>query len=401
MKTLKKSSCCVALALLCAACGGGGGGSASLHPNGSGGVAPHHPNISYLLDKSALRLNKVGRTDNVALGELPDNSAVLGQLETEAEKASQNADFYFNFSTIYGKHEGNANAATPLPGEWTLEADCSEPGRCTLISDTDDDYHIVTANNQISPYFIGTVPWDRDGDSNNVQDCDGTNGATCERKAESSVVIEPNFPDNADFEPIMTSNDIAMLQSRSTGRTTSADDPYDFLSYGAWMDHSGFFANAYLYDLPTGKSQENAAWTLGTTTGTNPVPQSGQTLTWDGVMVGMAGSQAIRQLSDPYDERDFDPVQGDATITVSDNGGNLQTSVTFTDIFHLNSSNNTQIQDITWGNSDIASDSNGRFTSTQHNLQAAFYGPNHEEVAGTFDKVDGDDFMVGAFGAKQ
>ena len=106
----------------------------------------------------------------------------------------------------------------------------------------------------------------------------------------------------------------------------------------------------------------------------------------------------MRQVGDSYNERDFDPVQGDATVTVS---GNLEVGVMFRDIFHLNRANTSEIQDITWTNSQIDSDTNGRFTSTQHNLKAAFYGPNHEEVAGTYEKVDGDDFMVGAFGAKQ
>ncbi|MCY4610699.1 MAG: hypothetical protein OXC38_03215 [Gammaproteobacteria bacterium] len=406
----------VPLVLMLAACGGGGGSSGSVGTSDTemtsdGGmtgmsgtnVTPRHPNILWLLDKSALRLNAGSNTNNVALDSLPDNSAVRAQLKAESEKASPDTNFYYNFSTIFGKYEGRVatggNSAI-APGEWTLESDCSAPGRCTLISDTADDYHIATPNS-ISPYFVGTVPWDRDGDPNNVQDCDGTNAATCERKTESSVVIRPSISDEVDFEPIMTANGIAIVQARGTGRTASANTPFDFLSYGAWMDHSGFFAEAYFYDLATGRSQENAAWILGITTGNNPAPQSGQTLTWNGVMVGVAGTQAVRQAGDPYNERDFDPVQGDAMVTVGENGGNLEIGVMFTDIFYLDPANTGSIQDITWINSQIVSDPNGRFTSTQHNLKAAFYGPNHEEVAGTYEKVDGTDFLVGAFGAKQ
>lgn len=415
MKTTWKTPLLCSVVTLIVACGGGGGGGGSVGTSDTEmtdsedmtqmpevDAAPHHPDIPWLLDKSALQLNKGVNTDNVALDELPDTSAVRELLKTESEKTSPSANFYYNFSTIFGKYEGSSNPASD-PGEWSLESNCSGAGHCTLISgsgDTADDYHIVTSGD-ISPYFIGTVPWDRDGDSNNIQDCDGTNAATCERKTESSVVIRPIFSDEQDSEPIMTANGIAMVQSRSTGRTASANDPYDILSYGAWMNHSGFFAEAYLYDLSTGRSQENAAWTLGITTGNNPAPQSGQTLTWNGTMVGMQGSQAARQTSDPYSERDFDPVQGDATVTVSDNGGNLEIGVMFTDIFHLNPANTGQIQDIVWTNSQIISGTNGRFTSTQHNLKAAFYGPNHEEVAGTYEKVDVDDFMVGSFGARQ
>lgn len=367
-------------------------------------MAYHHPDIPWLLNKSNLRLNEGTNTANVALNELPDNSIIREQLNAEFEKINPSPDLYYNVSTLFGKYEGmEAADGNPAidPGEWTLESDCSGVGRCILISDTADDYHIVTASGDISPYFIGTVPWDRDGDPNNVQDCDGTNAATCERKAESTVVIRPSLSGEADSDAIMTANRIAMVQERGTGRTASANDPFDYVSYGAWMSHSGFFIDAYLYDLPAGRSRENAARTLGITAGSNPAPQSGQILTWNGVMAGMRGSQAVRRLGDPYNQRDFDPVQGDAMVTVSDNGGNLEIGVVFTDIFYLDPANTSQIQDITWSNSQIVSDANGRFTSTQHNLKAAFYGPNHEEVAGTYEKVDGDDFMVGAFGAKQ
>lgn len=397
------------LAPVLVACGGSSGGGGNVGTSGESmtnmsgtDATPLHPNIPWLLDKSALRLNTGSNTSNVALGSLPDNSAVRAQLKAETEKASPDANFYYNFSTIYGKYEGRAaTGGNPAiaPGEWTLESDCSGTGRCTLISDTEDDYHVVTANGQFSPYFVGDR--DRNGDGNIGPVCDGANAATCERKTESSVVIRPILSDGADYEPIMMANGVAMIQARGTGSTVSSGAPFDFLSYGAWMEHSGFFAEAYLYDLATGRSQENAAWTLGMTTGSNPAPQSGQTLAWNGVMVGMAGSHATRQAGDPYDARDFDPIQGDATVTVSDNGGNLEIGVMFTDIFYLNPTNTGAIQDITWTNSQIVSDTNGRFTSTQHNLKAAFYGPNHEEVVGTYEKVDGTDFLVGAFGAKQ
>ena len=388
----------LSIPLFVAACGGGGSAGMSNTGMTEAGSTPNHPGIRWLLDTSDLRLNKGASTDNVVLDALPDNSAVQDQLKAEGEKTRPNANFYYNFSTIFGKYEGNSNYP---PGEWTLESDCSETGRCTLISDTEDDYHIATKSS-ISRYFIGTVPWDRDGDPNNVQDCDGSNAATCERKTSSDVVIRPSVSgDGVDSEPIMTANGIAMIQARGTARTASSNAPYDFLSYGAWMDHSGFFAEAYLYDLQTGRSQENAAWTLGITTGSNPAPQSGQTMTWEGVIVGMAGTQAVRQASDPYIERDFEPVQGDATVTVSNNGGNLEIGVAFTDIFHLNPEATDPIANITWNHPQISSDTNGRFTSAEHNLKAAFYGPNHEEVAGTYEKVDGNDFLVGSFGARK
>ena len=382
------------IALFAAACGGGGGGSGTSN-------VPAAADVAWLLNTSSLRLNGGSGTGNVALNALPDNSAVLGRLRTEYAKANRIANLYYNFTTIYGKYEGRAGSSPIAPGTWSLEANCSvasRAGECNLISDTSDAYHVVTGGN-ISPYFVGTV--DRDGDGTIAPACDGTNAATCESKTASSIFIEPGLSAAVDVQPIMTANGIAMIQYRGKATTASFSDPYDYVSYGAWMSYSGFFAEAYLYSLATGRSQENSAATVGITTGSNPAPPSGQTLTWNGVMVGIEGSQAARLVTDPYIVRDFDPVQGDATVTVRDSNGDLEFGVSFTDIFYLNPAKTGTISNITWTDEQITSNANGRFTSTQHKLKAAFYGSNHEEVAGTYEKVDGTTFLVGSFGAKK
>ena len=389
----------VLLVVTLSACGGGSSNMAVDKIN--------HPAIDYVLNKPSFQLNKMGSTENVELNNLPNGYFdTFDTLRTEAQKETPDGNFYYNLSTLYGKYEGNQDFS---PGKWTLESEC-EGTDCTSISDNDDDYHVTTFifNEEtlmhvevISPYFVGTV--DRDNNANTTIICGETNKGTCEKQDESSVVLPASDsfpdPDTVDVEPVMTANGINMFQSRGNGVTQSAGDPYDFVSYGAWMEHSGFFAEAYLYSPATGRSQENAAKTLGITTGSNPEPQSGQTLTWNGVMVGMSGNQNLRDL---YRERDFEPVQGNAKVTVSNNnGGDLGIGVTFTDIFYLNPTVTDTIDDIRWTNGQITSDSEGRFTSDLYKLKAAFYGPNHEEVAGIYEKVDNDDFLVGSFGAKQ
>ena len=113
------------------------------------------------------------------------------------------------------------------------------------------------------------------------------------------------------------------------------------------LQYSGFFAEGYLYDTEDGRKQENTAWTFGVVTGF-PSVASGQTLTWNGTMAGMKGSRAERQLGDPYVERDFEPVQGDAAITAHNDNGDLKFNVALTDIFYLNSGESGLIPDLVW-----------------------------------------------------
>ncbi|MCY4610608.1 MAG: transferrin-binding protein-like solute binding protein [Gammaproteobacteria bacterium] len=220
------------------------------------------------------------------------------------------------------------------------------------------------------------------------------------------------FEDDTDYQPIMEVNGVEMVQTRGVRRGARTviesgaliDSPVDFVGYGAWMDYSGFFAEGYLYDdTGNGRKQEAAAWTLGIrATGSLPLPATGAFLSWEGAMVGMVVDQTQRQVGDPYSVRDFDPVQGDAEVTIDDAG---ELRVAITDIFYLNQSGS--IPNLLWAPEDIYGgvhhdESDGTILGFHSRMRGAFYGPNHEEVAGTFEKrIANNDWLFGAFGAKR
>ena len=422
------------IALLVVACGGGGGGGANIGASSTGqasdgvvgialqtasqtasqtatgnGPPSSQSNIPWLFNKSTARLNKSPSTANNALNALPGNYYNgRNALSAEASKSSPNAGLYLNYGSIFGKNEGKVrspNGEDHHPGTWILGGSCYvRVGRCELTSDENDAHHVIDADGRLNPHFIGW--YDRDGNTRRGATCNGTNDYVCEVKHDSSIAVGmPNWG-GTNVLPIMTANGIDMVQTSGSRADRVSGAPFDFVGYGAWMEYSGFFAEGYLYDTADGRKQENTAWTFGVVTGL-PSVTSGQTLTWNGTMAGMKGSQAERQLGDPYVEQDFEAVQGDAMVTVH-NDGDLQIMVALTDIFYLNPAESGSILDIVWDSDIVVSTTKpGRFSSCCYNsnqvtdMNAAFYGPNQEEVAGTFDWEDGDDFIVGAFGAKR
>ena len=105
--------------------------------------------------------------------------------------------------------------------------------------------------------------------------------------------------------------------------------------------------------------------------------------TWTGAMVGNASSsKAIGG----------DWVRGDATLTFDLNRSDLD--VAFTNIRDIDAGH--RYQNITWRNIPVTA---GSFSSgfDENSIEGRFYGPNHEEVGGVFERNE----IVGAFGAKR
>ena len=105
--------------------------------------------------------------------------------------------------------------------------------------------------------------------------------------------------------------------------------------------------------------------------------------TYNGVMLGVITAEGGTQ---------GDGVEGDATLEFNmANPGGAQMDVSFTNITNRETSD--ALDDITWNPIQVQSD--GTFDTG--NIHGLFYGPNHEEVGGTF-KRDG---VAGAFGASK
>ena len=82
-------------------------------------------------------------------------------------------------------------------------------------------------------------------------------------------------------------------------------------------------------------------------------------------------------------------VQGDAAVTVDFARNNA--GVAFTNIKDLGT--RSDLPSMEWSGLAIGTD--GRFGASD--IKATFYGPNHEEVGGVFERNN----IVGAFGAKR
>ena len=156
------------------------------------------------------------------------------------------------------------------------------------------------------------------------------------------------------------------------------DNTASTTAYGGWMVHNFFLAAWGNYSDPEFHSAEvGTGLSIGNATGSHPDVDA----TYNGVMLGVITAEGGTQGNG---------VEGDATLDFRvANPGGAQMDVSFTNI--TNRETDAALADITWSGLQVQSD--GTFdTGDIHGL---FYGPNHEEAGGTFNR----DGVAGAFGA--
>ena len=186
------------------------------------------------------------------------------------------------------------------------------------------------------------------------------------------------------FRSVMTRNGVSLARSweyRGTGDGGSLETQ----GYGGWMDHSMFTVQLWLRE----RHYEGEYWlggggvrgaVVGFKSNTNPVTGP---LEWNGVMVG--------RDSDIESSFVANVIQGDATISAELAGaGGISIDVAFTNIVDLNASRS--MANMTWNDVAVA---NGTFETGS--LAGSFFGPQHEEVAGVFEKNQ----VIGAFGGRR
>lgn len=166
------------------------------------------------------------------------------------------------------------------------------------------------------------------------------------------------------------------------GELTEPGISLDVTLLGGWLDHN-FFAvqlEGVTHDSSDGVEvaglEAGYAYSIGNATGTNPVLSGNAT--WRGGMVG--GSVGS----------DRNLVRGDATLTLD--VAQMSMDVAFTGVRNVDTGQSRA--DMMW---DGLAVTNGTFgTDRQGNsIQGRFYGSNHEEVGGIFER----DQIIGAFGA--
>ena len=178
-----------------------------------------------------------------------------------------------------------------------------------------------------------------------------------------------------EYQAVMTSGGIPIAQSRSSADLTTG--------YGGWLEHSGFGAIVQ-HDATAGEELTAPyAVSYGDASGTNPAGAG--TATWSGVMVGSdVGSATATERPDQ--------VQGDATVTADLD--NADVDVAFTRIVNLGTGGARA--DMTWTGLPLSDGGFGQ-GSGENRIEGRFYGPNHEEAGGIFER----DRIVGAFGARR
>ena len=191
---------------------------------------------------------------------------------------------------------------------------------------------------------------------------------------------------NFEYQAVMVDYDfdteVPLAQWRGQGQI--GDVTTDVLGYGGWLEHTLF---AVMGEVTRGEDGMVAGGQIdslvfGSPTATNPTSGSGL---WTGVMVGV-------DVSDT--DALGNAIQGEAEITIRD-FLNPTVDVGFSNVFDLAAG--TSRLDMSWQDIPLTS---GEFHLSEANndwIDGYFYGPNHEEVGGIFNR----NLIRGAYGAKR
>ena len=186
------------------------------------------------------------------------------------------------------------------------------------------------------------------------------------------------------FRSIMTQNGIPLARSWDL-QGQGDGGKIETFGYGGWMDHSMFAVQLWLQE----RHYEGERWlggggvdslVTGLSSGTNPVTGP---LEWNGVMVGRNSNIESSFVANV--------IQGDALISADLSGtGGMSIDVMFSNIVDLNAGRS--LASMTWTDLSVTS---GTFESDS--IAGSFFGPQHEEVAGVFER----NRVIGAFGASR
>ena len=184
-----------------------------------------------------------------------------------------------------------------------------------------------------------------------------------------------DFSDQS-YVAVMTRNGVSMTAGAS--RTPFGEDGTDLSaeSYGGWLKHNAFIVEreSLVGTDNVAQSVDIFAFSIGRESGSNPVSGSA---TWVGTMAGM-------------DTADVQILHGDTELTADFASSNVD--VAFTRIYDEESQRRA---DIVW--TDVPMTSDGFASRAQGRIEGKFYGPNHAEAGGIFERGN----TVGAFGTKR
>ena len=188
-----------------------------------------------------------------------------------------------------------------------------------------------------------------------------------------------------EYQLIMEHEGVSIGQYRYRDGKGTADQ-FELLSYGGWLEYSAFeVAVGSLPSIARPEISLALSASYGSASGSDPSsPTGSMEAHWDGVMVGVEMDSTHRGNVLHGEAK----ARVDFTISTFD--------MRFENVVDLNDpSRNYDLNRMGWDW--VVPLNNGTFSteSFRLRLEGQFYGPNHEEVGGTFERFG----VIGAFGA--
>ena len=181
---------------------------------------------------------------------------------------------------------------------------------------------------------------------------------------------------NSEYSLVMLDREVITLaQHRAAGRDND-NDVFEYLSYGGWLENSAFSVNMLTIDPGSNESSLLFGVSYGDPTGSRPTGTG--IAAWHGPVVGVHKSNG-------------DAIQGQVVISSRDISRH-QIGIALINLQNLTSG--AELTAMRWPKISISA--NGTFSSTTDgDINGAFYGTGHREAGGTFNRKD----IIGAFGA--
>ena len=190
---------------------------------------------------------------------------------------------------------------------------------------------------------------------------------------EDAAARPPGY--NGQNTAVMTHNGITIGQRLIAARGTIYGEAalFEFQIYGGWGENNHFAVQRLTTIIGNDRMPEVNSYSFGEATGTRPTTGTGR---WRGTMVG--SHTQMNYL-----------VQGSANIRINDFNENRLTILSLFNIKRLDTG--ADVNNLDWTAVPINMD--GTF-GKDGEVKGTFYGANHEEIGGTFNKNN----IIGAFG---
>lgn len=270
----------------------------------------------------------------------------------------------------------DGNFTGPTPGlEPVLELPRLQVARGYEITERSDTIMMTTMHGEsdLPGYLNFTIQYQCSGSE--CEYFDFATGQTETDSVEETLILGHD----EDASGLGSKHGVNLIQMGSEYYDAPEDETLVSMEWGAWMEDAGFHVELYVFDTPRLSGKWRRAQAVGDLTGSAPTGSA----MWKGLMVATPTAAA------DHGTRIF----GDATLDYELSG---TLDVTFSGLSNFDGgafhTANIEFHD-------LQVDSKGIFKRGQpgNQIHGGFFGPNHAEAAGTFEKMN----LLGAFGAKK